>query len=121
MNSSFNSKFITVHVIDSNFTSDVVVYSLYKLHNPLLNTKFLHGPRNGFSWFSMECLFKGSEVQFPVLNQMFFLQLSEDEYCISFALTNHEAKLHIIDEYSFTDYLFHHSFNSFEGIPDQGV
>ena len=36
----FNSKFITVDAIDSNFTSGVVVHSLYKQQNPFLNANF---------------------------------------------------------------------------------
>ena len=43
---------------------------------------------------------------------MFFLQLSENEYCISCAPSKHEAKLHVINEYFFPDDLFHHSLNS---------
>ena len=47
---------------------------------------------------------------------MFFLQLSQDKYCISWAPTRHEAKLHVIDEYSFPDDLFYYSLNSFHGM-----
>ena len=119
MNSNFNSKFITEGVIDSNFTFGVVVHSLYKLYSPFLNDKFSNCPPNNYSWYSIECLFKvnKSKAQFPVLRQMFFLQLSEDEYCISCAQSRHEAKLHVINEYFFPDDLFHHhSFNSFHDM-----
>ena len=44
---------------------------------------------------------------------MFFLQLSEDKYCISCTPSRYEAKLHVINEYSFPDHLFHHFLNSF--------
>ena len=118
MNSNFNSKFITAGFTNSNFTSGVIAHSLCKLHNLFLNAEILLGPPNDFSWYSIECLFKvnKSKVQFPVLSQMFFLQLSEDEYCISCAPTRHEAKLHVIDEYPFPDDLFHHSLNSFHDM-----
>ena len=118
MNSNFNSKFITAGFTNSNFTSGVVAHSLCKLHNLFLNAQILLGPPNDFSWYSLECLFKVNKgkVQFPVLIQMFFLQLSEDEYCISCVPTRHEAKLHVIDEYPFPDDLFHHSLNSFHDM-----
>ena len=48
MNPNFNSKFITVGVINSNFTPGVGVHSLYKLYNTFFNAKFLHGPPNNF-------------------------------------------------------------------------
>ena len=61
MNLNLNSKFITVGVIDSNFTSGGVLHSLYKLHNPILNVKFSYDPPNNFSWYLIECLFKVNE------------------------------------------------------------
>ena len=75
MNPNFNSKFITVGVINSNFTSGVGVHSLYKLYNTFFNAKFLHGPPNNFYCDLIKCLFKVNQwgVQFPVLSQMFFL------------------------------------------------
>ena len=120
MNSNFNSKFITVGVIHHcNFISGVVVHSLCKLHNPFLNAKFSHDPPNNFSWYLIKCLLKvnKSKVQFNVLSQMFFVQLSEDEYCISCGPSWHETKLHvIITEYSFPDDPFHHSPSSFHDM-----
>ena len=75
VNSNFDSKFITVGVIDSNSASGVVVYSLYESHNPFLYAKFSHGPPDDFSWYAIERLFKVNkcEVQFLVLSKMFFL------------------------------------------------
>ena len=44
------------------------------------------------------------------------MQLFEDEYCISCAPCRHEAKLHVMDEYSFPDDLFHNSLNYFHDM-----
>ena len=78
---------------------------------------FRMAPDNFFS-YSIECPLKVNkcDVQFPVISQMFFWQLSEDECCINSVQTRHEVKFHVTDECSFPDDLFHHSLNSFQGM-----
>ena len=76
VNCNFDSKFITVGVIDSNSASGVVVHSLRESHNPFLYAKFSHGTPDDFSWYTIERLFKVNkcEEQFLVLSKMFFCQ-----------------------------------------------
>ena len=121
MNSNFNSKFKILGVIYSNFTSSFVVHGLYKLHNPFFSAKFMHGSSIDFSWYSIECLFKvkNSEVQFAALSQMFFLQLSEGQYCIVVPRPgmkpNSMPSMNTLSFMIFSDDLFFddHSLNSF--------
>ena len=44
-----------------------------------------------------------AKYNFQFLARWFFLQLSEDEYCISCAQIRQEAKLHVMDEYFVPD------------------
>ena len=58
---------------------------------------FRMAPDNFFS-YSIECPLKVNkcDVQFPVISQMFFWQLSEDECCINSVQTRHEVKFHAL-------------------------
>ena len=107
MNSNFDSKFITVGVIDSNSASGVVVHRLHESHNPFLYGKFSHGPPDDFSWYAIERLFKVNkcEVQCFSCNCL--------SMNIASVVPRPGMKPNVIDRDSFPDDFFYHSLHSF--------